>query len=78
MRVDLPGELRELGGWPLLVAVAFAASTSFLTPVGYQTNAMAYGPGGYRFSDYFRLGDPLNLLLREMSTLPMRRFFPFG
>lgn len=45
------------------IAIAIAASASFLTPIGYQTNAMVYGPGGYRFSDYFRLGLPLTLLV---------------
>jgi di/tricarboxylate transporter len=45
------------------IAVAIAASCSFLTPVGYQTNTMVYGPGGYRFGDYWRLGGPLTVLV---------------
>jgi di/tricarboxylate transporter len=43
------------------IAVAISASNSFLTPIGYQTNTMVYGPGGYRFSDYLRLGAPLTI-----------------
>ncbi|MCB9411268.1 MAG: SLC13 family permease [Actinobacteria bacterium] len=43
------------------IAIAVAASASFLTPIGYQTNTMVYGPGGYRFSDYWRLGLPLTI-----------------
>ncbi len=45
------------------IAVAIAASASFLSPIGYQTNMMVYGPGGYRFGDYARLGWPLTLLV---------------
>lgn len=47
---------------PFAVAVMFSASVAFATPVGYQTNMMVYGPGGYRFSDYMRVGIPLNIL----------------
>ncbi len=45
------------------IAVAVAASASFLSPVGYQTNTMVYGPGGYRYTDYVRLGVPLSLVV---------------
>jgi len=45
------------------IAVAVTASSSFLTPIGYQTNTMVYGPGGYRFTDYLRLGAPLTVLV---------------
>ena len=53
----------EIGADPraFAIAVAMSASCSFLTPVGYQTNMMVYGPGGYRFGDYWRLGGPLTL-----------------
>ena len=47
---------------PLVVAVMFSASVAFATPVGYQTNMMVYGPGRYRFSDFMRVGIPLNIL----------------
>jgi di/tricarboxylate transporter len=45
----------------IAIAIAVTASSSFLTPLGYQTNTMVYGPGGYRFTDYLRAGIPLNI-----------------
>ena len=58
-------------------AVAFAASASFITPVGYQTNLMVYGPGGYKFSDYIRVGLPLSLILFISAVLIIPRFWSF-
>jgi di/tricarboxylate transporter len=62
---------------PFLMCVMMAASASFITPMGYQTNLMVYGPGGYRFSDYSRLGIPLTLLLGVITVLLTPLIWPF-
>jgi len=62
---------------PFVFAVAFAASASFSTPVGYQTNALILGPGGYRFRDFIRFGLPLQILLWIYASLALPFFFPF-
>ncbi|NGO38106.1 SLC13 family permease [Limisphaera ngatamarikiensis] len=62
---------------PFLMAVCFAASTSFTTPLGYQTNAMVYHPGGYRYMDFVRMGLPLNLIFWAISVAMIPRLWPF-
>ncbi len=63
---------------PLVVAVMVAASASFATPVGYQTNTLVYGPGGYRFTDFMRIGLPLNLTLGIVASLLIPLFWPLN
>lgn len=62
---------------PLLMGVCFAASTSFATPVGYQTNTMVLNPGGYRYGDFARVGIPLNLLFAALAIYFIPKFWPF-
>jgi len=69
----------ELKGYdykPFLFCVAFAGSKTFLTPIGYQTNLMVYGPGGYKFKDYFKFGFPLTVVFM-LSTLILLKIIYF-
>lgn len=67
----------EASPLPFCVAVMFAASASFSTPIGYQTNLMVYGPGGYRFADFFRVGIPLQVVCGVTSCILIPSVFPF-
>jgi len=62
---------------PFVVAVMIAASASFATPIGYQTNTLVYAPGGYRFTDYMRLGIPLNVGVGVLAALLIPLFWSF-
>lgn len=61
---------------PLVVAVMIAASATFATPISYQTNMMVYGPGGYRFTDFLRVGIPLNLTVGLLASALIPLFWP--
>jgi di/tricarboxylate transporter len=63
---------------PFVFAVMMAASASFATPIGYQTNLMVYGPGGYRFSDFVKVGAPLNILIGMVSITMILCIWPLG
>jgi di/tricarboxylate transporter len=67
----------EVDPKPFIIGVCFGASACFATPVGYQTNLLVYGPGGYSFKDYLKLGIPLNIfvVMAGMCTIPI--FWPF-
>jgi len=62
---------------PFVIAIMVAASASFSTPIGYQTNLMVYGPGGYKYSDYMKIGLPLNLLLMLVTVILTPLIWPF-
>ncbi len=62
---------------PFIFSVCFAASASFITPIGYQTNLMVYGPGGYKFSDYVRVGLPLAITLWLLASWTIPILWPF-
>jgi di/tricarboxylate transporter len=62
---------------PFVFATLFGASASFATPIGYQTNLFVYAPGGYRFTDYVRIGVPLNIVLFLVSLWVIPWYWPF-
>jgi di/tricarboxylate transporter len=62
---------------PYVIVVMIGASAGFITPIGYQTNLMIYGPGGYRWMDYVRFGAPLSILVGFATVLIVPRVWPF-
>ncbi len=70
-------ESLEVNTMPFIICVMVAASASFATPIGYQTNLMVYGPGGYHFSDYLRIGLPLNFLIGAVTVILCPLIWPF-
>jgi di/tricarboxylate transporter len=62
---------------PFMMAVMVGASAAFITPIGYQTNMMVYGPGGYRFTDYLRVGTPLSIVVGAVVLWFIPQVWPF-
>jgi len=70
---------RQLGvdARPFAIAITIAASAAFASPIGYQTHLMVYGPGGYRFNDFLKVGVPLDLLIFVIAVVIIPFFWPF-
>ena len=62
---------------PFIVAIMFGASASFATPIGYQTNTYVYNTGNYRFTDFLKVGIPMNILMLVVATLVIPMFWEF-
>jgi di/tricarboxylate transporter len=62
---------------PFLMAICFGASASFMTPMGYQTNLMVFGPGQYRMKDFILSGFPLTIIFWIIATIYIPKFWPF-
>lgn len=62
---------------PFVMTIIMAASASFSTPIGYQTNLMVYGPGGYKFTDFTKIGLPLNLIIAAITIFLVPKIWPF-
>jgi len=72
----MAGEL-GLSFMPFAITVMVGASCSFISPMGYQTNPMVYGPGGYKFTDYVRVGVPLTIIVGIITIILTPMFFGF-
>jgi len=62
---------------PFVITIMVAALASYATPIGYQTNLMGYGPGGYRFIDYIRIGVPITILVGILNVVIVPLVWPF-
>jgi di/tricarboxylate transporter len=70
-------EIMGISARPMIFAIAFAASLSFMTPMGYQTNLLVYGPGNYKFQDYLKAGTPLTIIFWLLCSFLIPVFWPF-
>ena len=80
MLIPIAGQLAQGLGLPpmaLIYIVLFGASQSFLSPVGYQTNLMVYGPGNYRYTDFLKVGLPLNLIIAALTLFLVPKIWDF-